>query len=574
VALDSLPTRTPDQTEWAFHLKVLETIQSMRRLYPDDVFVERRYIYAMYDRIERPKVIEEYKTRFAAHPHEPLAAYLYAMTLLGRQSAESTKLLNGALEDDPAFPWAHISLHMIYASPAFRDKGKAHLHLQAFLDACPTSIEGYEYLSRASEEEGVIRKGATRLRGLLEKRDDLDAIEGYQTLWTLEYHATAPSEYDALRRQTAQDVARIRAFNLTTKRQWYDALENGYKLANDQKNVTWAKDERESNVPNAWVPASFAKWEETHPHPDDDAPEDVMSAYNREFVEQAKRWVQERPNTTFIWDMRLDVMSRLKEVSPAEIEEAADQLFQVASKNAGPTGPDAGEYFRIARVLGAKHLRPDHVLEMAQKGLTALEVEKDYNFDDLYTDEKRAAEMRFYNAYQQVEALAIMAGAYLELRQADNAQIKLSQMDERLEDLKTLFEDKTDHKEMYLEQLSVYWGHMARLAEMKGRKLDAMGFYENALLARLEARQKLRPGEKDELADDAKKLWSSLGGTEEGWTMWYGRRAKDLVRAATLRWDNANEPLPAFQLADLSGKTWNTESLKGKVTFLNFWASW
>jgi cytochrome oxidase Cu insertion factor (SCO1/SenC/PrrC family) len=41
-----------------------------------------------------------------------------------------------------------------------------------------------------------------------------------------------------------------------------------------------------------------------------------------------------------------------------------------------------------------------------------------------------------------------------------------------------------------------------------------------------------------------------------------------------LRWDDANQPLAPFELVDLNGKTWSVESLKGKVTFLNFWASW
>jgi hypothetical protein len=122
--------------------------------------------------------------------------------------------------------------------------------------------------------------------------------------------------------------------------------------------------------------------------------------------------------------------------------------------------------------------------------------------------------------------------------------------------------------------VSAYWDRIARLAELQQRKIDAMGFYENALLARLEAKQNPVPGEKDELAENAKKLWSSLGGTSEGWTMWYGRRANELARSVVLRWDEANQPLAPFELVDLNGKTWNVESLKGKVTFLNFWASW
>jgi hypothetical protein len=112
------------------------------------------------------------------------------------------------------------------------------------------------------------------------------------------------------------------------------------------------------------------------------------------------------------------------------------------------------------------------------------------------------------------------------------------------------------------------------LAELQDRKLDAVAFYENALITRLDAEQKPVAGENDELAEDAKKLWSRLGGTDDGWAMWYGRRANELARLATLRWENTNEPSPAFELVDLSGKSWNLEALKGKTTFLNFWASW
>ena len=64
------------------------------------------------------------------------------------------------------------------------------------------------------------------------------------------------------------------------------------------------------------------------------------------------------------------------------------------------------------------------------------------------------------------------------------------------------------------------------------------------------------------------------GGSEEGWKTWYGRRADALASAATLTWESANQPLPTFEIADLHGKTWTTADLKGKVTFLNFWASW
>lgn len=572
-ALDVLPKRMPNQTEWGFHQKELEAIQAVRRQHPNDIFVERRYINAMRDRTERPKVIEEYKARWAANPHSPLMAYLYGLMLVGHESTESIKLFNRALEKDPKFPWPHIPLRWLYSSPVFRDKTKADAHLKAFLDTCPTSFEGYEELSRADEDKEMIRMSAARLRAVLEKRDDADAIAAYQTLWALEFKATPPSEYEALRERTARDVVRIRALNLQEKRQWYDALEDGYKVANDQKNADWAKNERELHDPSPWAPPSLGKWLEDHHSPNKDDSEEIKRAYNKELLVQTNKWIQERPNTTFIWGMRLDALTQLDEVPRAEIETAADQLIKVAQKNTGPGGPDSADYFKVTRALSQRHLQPGRVMEMAEKGLEAVEIEEKEAFFDLYMDKERA-EFRFYNTSRKLDGLAYLAQASIELKQADKAQITLSRMDERLQDLKSLAGDKSDRKESYLEHLSAYWGRMGRLAELQQRKLDAMGFYENALLARLEAKQKPVSGEKDELAEDAKTLWSSLGGTSEGWTMWYGRRANELARSVTLRWEDANEPLAGFELEDLNGKTWSVESLKGKVTFLNFWASW
>jgi len=571
-ALDALPKQTPKQTDWEFHREEVEALQAVRRQHPDDIFVERRYIEEMLDRTGHPKIVEEYKNKLTATPDSPLAAYLYGFALLSR---ESVNLLSGALERDPKFPWPHIQLVWIYSSLVFRDQSKVDAHLKAFLEDCPASFDGYEVLSTRGEDKELIRKGTAQLRAVLVKRDDADAIAAYRTLWALEFKATPPSEYESLRKQSARDVLRIRALNMQGKREWYDALEEGYKLSNDQKNSDWAKNERELRFPSPQFPASWGKWFEDHHFPNKDDSEEIRRAYNKQLLVQTNEWTQERPNSPYIWRTRLDAMTQLSEVTPTEIETAANQFIQVTEKNAGPAGAPSADYFAAAQALSRKHLRPGRVAEMAQKGLKSLEIEREQEtFYALFVDEERAAEIGFYQTSENLDGLACLAEAYIELKQSDEAQIALSRMDGRLQDLKSFVGDKNDRKEAYLEHVSAYWDRMGRVAELQQRKLDAMGFYENALLARLEAKQKPVPGEKDELAENAKKLWSSLGGTSEGWTMWYGRRANELAQSVTLRWDEANEPLTPFELADLNGKTWSVESLRGKVTFLNFWASW
>ena len=452
------------------------------------------------------------------------------------------------------------------------NKEQSTAHLRAFLDACPASLEGYEPLPLIDDKD-LLRPYAAQLRTLLETRGDRDAVGAYRTLWSLEFKAHPATEYDALRRQVGQDLERLRRLELEDTRQWYEALEEGYKLVNHPKQSDWAQEQAQTRFPRPWELAAMSKWEKDHHWPGEDAPPEEKRAFYSDLLRQAASWVMERPNTPFIWAERLDAMEQLDDVAAADVKVAADQYLKVEMNNAGPDGPGSYVYFDVAEVLSKKHLEPERVVELAQKGLAQWEIESKEPVNDLYTKED-LDNNRFYRASSRLQGLGFETDAYLQLKQADKAQLLLTQMDEWLQDFKSLAGDKQDRKKTYAGRLSAYWGQMAREAELRGRKLDAMGFYENALLTRLDAQQKPETGKKDELADNAHQLWANLGGTEDGWKQWYGRRADALASQAGLTWEDANLPLPAFELTDLNGKTWNVAALKGKVTFMNFWASW
>src|SRR5437879_8206562 len=263
-ALDELPSgATPDQTMPQFREQKMARIQALLRQYPGDLFVERTYIDFQSWTPDRDQVIEHYKALAEKNPNDARWLYLYGLTLVGRQSPEAIKLLGSAIAKDPRFAWPHLSLAEIYTSPNFLNKEKSVAEVKSFMNLCPASFEGYQQLIQ-SDDRGLQSASAQKLRELLNARTDPDAVGAYRTLWSLEFKAWPPAEYEPLRKQVAADIKHIRSLNLEEKRQWYSALEEGYKLVNDQKQSDWAKAERQRRFPTMWELAAADKWWKDH----------------------------------------------------------------------------------------------------------------------------------------------------------------------------------------------------------------------------------------------------------------------------------------------------------------------
>jgi hypothetical protein len=569
-ALDQLPQHTPAETNWQFIEQRLADVQALLRQHRDDMFLQREYIHVMCS-IEKDKVIAEYKARYEENADSAQLAYLYGVTLMGRQTPEAVKLFNAALEKDPNFALPHLGLATIYGSHAFLDKALSTFHLKAFLDACPASLEGYEALPRIGDKE-VVRPYAEKLRTLVESRSDADAVGAYRTLWSVEFKARPVSEHDALRRQVNQDIARLQQLKLQDKPEWYQALESGYSLVGDKKQAEWADEQYLTLFPQLCAVVATGKFWDDHMFPGADSPPDKKRGFYRALYEQSGQWLKERPNCLMFWAYRFNGIENLDDIPAAQMEADVDEAFRAVVRNNGPEGPRSGSYSRAAEILSKKHLEPQRVVELAQDGLARWETESKeppYDLDTKEDQENHTAD----RACSRLQLLGYEIDGCLQLKQADKVQVQLEQMDRWLQDFK-LLPGKQNSAKIVAGLYAVYWRLRARAAELQGRDQDAMAFYENALLARLTAQQKPESGRKDELADNAHELWKSLGGTEEGWQLWYGRPANDLANQATLTWQEANEPLPSFELADLNNKTWSLPTLKGKTIFLTFWSTW
>jgi thiol-disulfide isomerase/thioredoxin len=105
---------------------------------------------------------------------------------------------------------------------------------------------------------------------------------------------------------------------------------------------------------------------------------------------------------------------------------------------------------------------------------------------------------------------------------------------------------------------SSWWEARAKLAASEARTLDALGYYLRASAA---MPGDSNPAGRDILAAHAKDLWTSLGGSPEGFAA-YRLEDRD---AAGSRWRAIGTAMPDTPL--LAG-------LSGKTTFINVWATW
>ncbi len=593
-ALKQLPDywREPALTNWQVYQQRTAKLDVLMRQYPNNVFVQRTYIEsatflrslskASVER--RAKIDAQYKALHEQQPDDPHVDFLYGLTLMGHDTPQAITLFESALAKDPRFVLPHEYLGRIYASPVFDDKGKSLDHLEGFLDACPATIEGYRAVSAMISDKEQLAKYAGKLRAVLEQRSDGDIENGYPILWAMEFKTHPASEYSALGKKVASDLERLRKLNLQNDPDWYGALENGYRLANDQKQADWAKEESEKRFPVVGQLPDKVKWHKDHPGPEGDVPAAARLAYYRDVLAESDKWLKEPAAsalvTFHILEDRVDAMSHLDDVPADEVVKSVEQMLRFGAENGGPGpwsddfSPWSSDYRHAANVLSKKHIAPERVVDYAQKGLAITEVEIKEPMPDLWATKDNLAGYNFWQAQSRLEMLKYEIGGYLELKQADKASPLLAGMDRRIQDLKSLAADKDDRMQDCSRWLADYWGMRAREAEVRGRNLDAAAFYQNALLVRLDAKIKPPADEKDELAENAHRLWISLNGTEEGWQLWYGHRANDLANDSGFRWEKANEPLPAFELADLNDTKWNVNSLKGKTTLISFWATW
>ncbi|HLL76416.1 MAG TPA: redoxin domain-containing protein [Pyrinomonadaceae bacterium] len=579
-ALESLPEDDSKLISAARREKRLEALRPLLQQFPDDLFVHRRFQEAAQgaSAAERSALAEQYRALSAKRPDDPLYLYLHGRLLVGRNTPEARALMERALARDPDFAWAHLSLADIYNLPRYRDKAKAQEAVKAFFRICPAPLspEAYRHL-RGSGDTALIREGARALRARLESSRDPAELAFYNTLWQLEFSARPVAEHTQVREQAKADLERLRGMNLTDSRRWFETLRAGYRVTNDKEARRRAEDEIISRFPHSLSAKSLImeRWQEENPQPDWGGPRENMLAYNAKLLPATEEWIRRWPDDPMLRFRRFDALLSLDTAALPEVEAAFDALQKSSEKDPGTFLSIPPAPVRMAQLYLKRGVRLERVPELVRRGFSEFEAvaaeEKDS--DAAAPGEKNYTQENLKSVYWS--GWPVLAEAYLKTKQPARAREVLAQMEAQLAKEKPGDKAEAGDKSLHQWREATFLEWAGRVAEAEGRRLDALAFYQAALTTRPAGGSSQSKQEADALAARARKLWLALGGTEAAWAKWSGRGApRDVSVAAGGAWEERGKPLPDFELTDLGGRTWRLADLKGKVAFINVWATW
>ena len=542
-----------------------EALQELLKNHPRDFHVQRRYqIHRMNDLLaDRGALLAEYREQMQKNPGDPQAIYLYSRLMVGTQTKDAIDNLQKLSEQSPDFPWTYIQLAEIYTYQTFRDPAKSNELLKQWVAKCPSTIHGIALILRSGDKE-MMTAAAQKLRPRLESSTNTDDLGYWGDLWTLEFKLKPVTEHAQVRQQIGNDLKRIR--EMSRSKVQLQALIEGYKQVGDKTGQRWAEDELITFLPKSETARRMivSRYNEDHPYPKPNEPEATKQAYQQAMVQVTAEWVKQWPYDESMWSTRIRSLTELQGSSNADVE-AAYAGYAKAHEAGGNWYSIPPLEVTVARAYLKRAFKVESVPALLQKGLADLEqFEKSRGESDLAPQSDAVMSNL---KYARLEAWPMLAEAHARLKQPDKAREVLAQLDGILQ--KTQANDT--QKRAYAYEQTVYWQAAGKVAEAEQRKLDALTAYQTALTFRV-----MKPP-KDELSDNTQRLWKELGGTDQGWQAYLARTEASktkLAAAENASWDSKNTALPAFDLTDLQGRKWSLADLKGKVAFINLWATW
>jgi thiol-disulfide isomerase/thioredoxin len=525
--------------------------------HPEDAFYHRQYrtFVERLDEAGIPAMVEKYRKLMEEHPEDSLYLYLYGTALIDRKTDEAVKLLERAIAADAKNPWPHTGLVEIYAYGRFADKAKAADAVARYWELCPGSLDSMalDQTSRARPE--TMKSIAAGVRARLEPQTEINLMQAYTTLWTLELRTVPPSKQDGLKKTIAKDLEKLRGLPDPNRQTWNQMLLNGYKSIGDEAGVRAEEDEMLRRWPNSLGTLQIAqrRFEDGHPAPKADAPKaekDKYAATQYAFAEEMlKRW----PGNASLLFTRFNSVAALADPSPEQLRAGIQSFLQHVWERHDMSGFPPFE-FRAADAYVEHGVTLEAVPDLVAKGIEALKRQyAEYEKGDSTTAQDIEDNRKGLD-WWRVEGARILIDLYAKQKQPAKGAAALAEL--RTHEPKEGFG-------------GAYYLQAGRVADLTGAKADAVVYYQTALDKWV---RRMKP--KEEIAASIDRLWKELGGSEEARKLLASARPAAASVAQDSGWNKPEAPLPPFELEDTGGKTWSVKALEGKTLLVNVWATW
>ncbi|MBI2687954.1 MAG: TlpA family protein disulfide reductase [Acidobacteria bacterium] len=528
--------------------------------YPDDIQANRRFQNDA--NLPKDEKIARYRKRLDEKPDDALSIYLYALTLGGRDAVEQKKLYEAALQKDPELAWVHMALAYDYAFGSTPDKKKTTGHVDAFFKLCPTSYDFYtnRMLGQYASPD-VLQRVTAALRARVDADIDPDMFGIYEHLWMLEFKVMPPAQHDALRKKVAEDVARIRRMTPQMPLARLRMVRDGLKQANDTAGVNAAEDELIRSFPDSPDACRMVveRWRNQHPYPKPNEDAAKTKDFWQTLYGLSGEWIAKWPMEPQPRASRFSSARQLKDLPPAELKAAMDQLLNFLRGNEVMYGFTPYEH-EAAEEYVARGIYIDEIPALAEAGLPAVRERTARQLGDgqLPAEIRKVARAPLQAA--EIGAVDLLARAYLK----QGASERAGALEKRLE---PLVADNENEKAMKMRAAS-------HVAELAGRKMDAFVYLEQSLEVGRKATNDIQKKKNSEVQAEMKRLWTAMGGTEKTWSIRTEKKPAVLEAKGSAGWAAPEKKLGTWELFDLAGKPWSSRELAGKTVFVNVWATW
>ena len=506
-----------------------------------------------------PGLMAKYVASAQARPNDPLALYLAAMAVFRTHTPEAVRLAEQSRKLAPDFPAPTLLLAEIHQAGKFEDRARAAAELERYLKLCP-AVSTLGWTMDKAGTPALRANNAAALRARLEKETDPAQLRQYETLWGMEFRSRPPAQHDELRKVIAGDVKRLERLNPKPDARYLLVLISGYKQSGAPKETITALDNRIVSLDPTSDDAfdvAYDRWAEGHKAPENHRDKAAWDAYNAARLAALDEWIPRFTRTRYLAQMRYTALANNDRSSSSEVLKALDAYLATFEYNE----PRAFSYWTAAKPLLDRKIDPARALTLAQRAIVLMDEESaQEDRDDSVSDKDRGEQMKRRASNRRALQLLALRAALMAGRPDAASSFKCS------------VEAAPPPEKA---ELQAYWHARARLAWAEGRKADGLAYYQAALHARQEP-PPFREGRlRDELGEESKALWQDLGGTETAYAVWSAPpTASGKVESAEGRWERPTRDLPAFELADLEGKTWKLKQLEGKTLLINLWATW